>query len=97
MEMTDLSSKQAKWLTYLVYILIVLISGTVMFQFKLIADQDAKIMAIEQRASSYHHPEKYVTLERYSSDVMRLCTTLDKVEAKLDRLIERNVMFERDN
>jgi hypothetical protein len=68
-----------------------MISGTLVFQFKLISEQDAKIMAIEARATSYHHPEKYVTLERYSTDTMRLCATLDKVEAKLDRLILREM------
>lgn len=101
MHMTEnLSASQAKWLTYLVWILITLLTGTTAFQFKLISEQNEKLIAVETRVTSYHLPEKYVTLERYSSDMARMCTVVDKMDAnmeikfnnlsaKLDRLIEK--------
>lgn len=90
MRMTEnLSASQAKWLTYLVWILMTILTGTTIFQFTLISGQNAEIKTINQRVTSYHHPEKYVTLERYSSDMARFCVSLDRVDAKLDRLIEK--------
>lgn len=79
--MTDgLSKAQVKWLTYLIYILLTVLSATVGWQQVTVSalQSEMKIM-----------PDKYVRAERYLTDQNRLEQNLCGISSKLDRLIER--------
>lgn len=69
----NLDNATVKWLTYLVYILLVVL--TLMSGWT-----TTKIAAM---------PDKYVRLERYQADSGRIECTLRDMDTKLDRLIER--------
>ena len=71
----DLNESKVKWLTYLVYILLTLI--TVVSGWNTV-----NISAL---------PDKYVRLERYQTDSGRIECTLQSINTKLDRLIERKL------
>jgi hypothetical protein len=79
--MTDgLSTRQVKILTFVVYILITLLTLTTGYQQTQIIAQNGKLDRL---------PETYVALERYKCDVETLNTKLNRMDDKLDRLIER--------
>jgi hypothetical protein len=69
----SLNERQIKFLTYLVYILLT---------FSTLVSGWCAYRIIDM-------PEKYVMKERYLCDQDRLEKTLDKIDTKLDRLIER--------
>jgi hypothetical protein len=72
--MTDgLNGKQVQWLTYLIYLLMTLVTAVT-------AWNSVKLSDI---------PEKYVQTERYTHDQNRLESYLSRIDAKLDRVIER--------
>ena len=71
----DLNESKVRWLTYLVYILLTLI--TVVSGWNTV-----NISAL---------PDKYVRLERYQADSGRIECTLQTINTKLDRLIERKL------
>ena len=66
-----LSGAETKFVTYLVYVLLTLLTITTGWQ------------AITLNSL----PDKYVRLERYTSDQNKVCTELNKVDSKLDRLL----------
>jgi len=69
----DLNASKVKWLTYLVYILLAVLTV-------LSGWNTNKISTM---------PDKYVRLERYQADSGRIECSLREIDAKLDRLIER--------
>ena len=80
--MTDeLSESKVKWLTYLVYILITIIT----------------IVSGWNTVNISAMPDKYVRLERYQTDSGRIECTLQSINAKLDRLIERKIQVDQHN
>jgi hypothetical protein len=83
-----LTNGQAKWLTYLVWLLITLISGTVVMQFDMIREQNARIDYMDERVTDIR--KTYTPLERHRADMGLLCDSLNRIDNKLDRLIERS-------
>ena len=77
----DLSESKVKWLTYLVYILITIIT----------------IVSGWNTVNISAMPDKYVRLERYQTDSGRIECTLQSINAKLDRLIERKIPVDQHN
>lgn len=93
-----LTMRQAKWLTYLIWVLITLLTGVVIFQFNLIAGQNSRICNIETLYRGI--PDKYISIERYNEssklvresytrDLVNIYSRMNTIDAKLDRLIER--------
>ena len=74
----DLPKNQVKWLTYLVLLLLTILTGVTVMQNASISDMQTTVNAL---------PKEYVQLERYKTDQDRQISTLDKIDAKLDRLI----------
>ncbi len=74
----NLPEWQTKWLTYLVFVLLTLLTGFTMYQ-------NSSISEIQSTVNSM--PKEYVQLERYTADQNRQESTLDKIDRKLDRLI----------
>ncbi len=74
----NLPEWQVKWLTYLVFILLTILTGATAYQ-------NASISEMESRVNEM--PKEYVQLERYTADQSRQESTLDKIDRKLDRLI----------
>ncbi len=74
----NLPEWQTKWLTYLVFILLTMLTGFTMYQVSSIAD-------IQKTMNSL--PKEYVQLERYTTDQTRQESTLSKIDGKLDTLI----------
>lgn len=68
-----LSGVQTKFLTYLVYVLLALLTFATGWHFRVLSSL----------------PHEYVRLERYLCDEERTVSTLNRMEDKLDRLIER--------
>ena len=66
-----LSNAETKLVTYLVYVLLTLLTLTTGWQ------------AVTLNSL----PDKYVRLERYNSDQNKICTDIAKVDSKLDRLL----------
>lgn len=81
-----LSNGQAKWLTYLVWVLITLMSGSILAQFNLIREQNVRITQVEESVTRIK--DAYTPLERHRSDFSQVCASLNRIDAKLDRLIE---------
>jgi len=76
-----LTSAQIKWLTYLVYFLLAVLT--------LITGWNT----VETRKNTDRFtglPKEYVRLERYNRDQDRLYESLNLMNRKLDRLIERD-------
>ena len=69
---------QTKWLTYLVLLLLTIVTGVILDQKSSINDMESKVDNM---------PREYVQLERYKADQMRQVSTLDKIDSKLDKLI----------
>jgi len=75
-----LDGKQAKLLTFLIYVLLAVltfISGW------------SKIESHQNAQRFQELPNEYVRLERYTCDQDRLYETLKEMNRKLDRLVER--------
>lgn len=70
-----LNNRKAQWLTYLVYVLITLLTAVSLYHFKTIVEL----------------PDNYVRLERYTCDIEKVERRLERISDKLDRLIERQV------
>ena len=68
-----LNSKKAQLLTYLVYVLLTLLTCVSLYHFYMIANL----------------PDNYVRLERYICDITKVEKNLEKIGDKLDRLFER--------
>lgn len=72
--MTDnLDAQKVKWLTYMIYFLLTVLT----------------VMTGWNSATISGLPEKYVRLERYQCDTTRVEKTLQSMNSKLDRLVER--------
>ncbi|MCP4579818.1 MAG: hypothetical protein GY846_26405 [Deltaproteobacteria bacterium] len=71
----NLDSAKVKWLTYLIYFLLAVLTF-------MSGWNTTKISAM---------PDKYVRLERYQSDSGRIECTLRDIDSKLDRIIERGL------
>lgn len=87
-ETKQLTNGQAKWLTYLVWVLITLMSGSILGQFNLIREQNVRITQVENVVTKIK--DTYTPLERHRSDMNMVCSSLARMDAKLDRLIERS-------
>ncbi len=74
----NLPEWQTKWLTYLVFILLTILTGFTMYQNSSIAEMQERVNEL---------PKEYVQLERYTADQSRQESTLDKIDRKLDSLI----------
>ena len=68
-----LNGNQTKFLTYLVYVLLALLTFATGWHFRVLSSL----------------PNEYVRLERYLCDNERLEKTLETIDGKLTRLIER--------
>ena len=69
----NLNESRVKWLTYLVYILLSILT----------------LVTGWHTVALSNLPDKYVRLERYQSDASRIENNLKTINYKLDRLIER--------
>lgn len=74
------NSKQAQWLTFLVYLLLAFLTG-------LTGWQQLQVTRLETRFGVL--PDIYVRTERYLADKNSICEQLKHIDDKLDRLIER--------
>jgi hypothetical protein len=78
-----LSEKQVKWLTYLVYFLLAMISLVTVWNVDQIAKANDRITFTNERL-----PDKYVIKERYLCDQARIEKKLDSIEAKIDHALK---------
>jgi hypothetical protein len=78
MGLNTLSTAQVKFLQWLIGILLVVLTTTGAWSMREIYKLKSDL------------PEKYVLLERYTVDQNRVGNSLDRIDAKLDRLIERS-------
>lgn len=67
----ELSTGMVKWLTYLVYIMLFILT----------------ILTSWHTVTLSALPDKYVRLERYTCDMQRIEKALSSIDTKLDRLI----------
>ena len=77
---SNLNGSTVKWLTYLVYILLSVLT----------------LITGWHTVALSNLPDKYVRLERYQSDAGRIESNLKNISDKLDRLIERKVKNDGD-
>lgn len=82
-----LTPKQAQVLTIFVWILMFMISVTIVFQYTLIADQNTKITTLQKCVSDL--PDKYVTKERHTSDLQSIERMLDRMDRLLTDIWRR--------
>ena len=68
---SGLNNTAIRFVTYLVYILLALLTLTTGWQAVTLGNM----------------PDKYVRLERYNSDQNKICAELTKLDTKLDRLL----------
>jgi len=85
-----MSNSKVKWLTYLIYLLLTVMSAMIVWNTNQIIDVKEKVAI--QKASL---PSEYVRLERYQADNSRdavdrerIYQGIKEVNTKLDRLIE---------
>jgi len=85
-----MSDSKVKWLTYLIYLLLTVMSAMIVWNTNQIIDMKEKVAI--QKASL---PGEYVRLERYQADNSRdavdrerIYQGIKEVNTKLDRLIE---------
>lgn len=71
----NLDAAKVKWLTYLVYFLLVVLT----------------LLSGWNTTKISNLPNNYVRLERYQTDSSRIECTLGAINHKLDRLIERGL------
>lgn len=83
----------AKWLTYLVYFLLAILTLVTAWSKVESAQNAQKILDMERSM-----PDKFVRLERYTSDkstlqcsINDLLIIINKVDQKIDRAIERQI------
>ena len=77
---SNLNGSTVKWLTYLVYILLSVLT----------------LITGWHTVALSNLPDKYVRLERYQSDAGRIESNLKNISDKLDRLIERKIKNDGD-
>ena len=76
------SNGKVQWLTFLVYLLLAFLTA-------LTGWQQIQVTRLETRVNIL--PKEYVQLERYLCDKANLTEQLKSINAKLDRLIEREM------
>lgn len=83
-----LDDRKTQFVTYLVYILLALLTVSMgvtgIMLADTLSDQAAQKVAFDQFKETM--PEKYVRLERYTCDMQRVESLLGKIDRKLDRL-----------
>jgi cytoskeletal protein RodZ len=72
--------KKVEWLTYIILLLATVLSGFVAFQHQAVIKVQGEISTM---------PKEYVQKDQYNTDNTRTEKKLDKIDTKLDKLIER--------
>jgi hypothetical protein len=86
-----LDNRTVKWLTYLVYFLLAVLTFSGIFLSAAVINAMDELAATKSDLAQLRNdlPEKYVRLERYSCDTQRIEATLMSINAKLDRALNR--------
>jgi len=88
-----MNGKEIKLVTYLVYVLLAIL--TLVTGYHVVALTTVKTEMIAVSATLNTFPDKYVRLERYKTDLVRVETLLERIDGKIDVLTGKDSKYPR--